>query len=70
MITTKAKTLKLPYIEASAKDGTNTHEAFNEMGRRILKRRNELGSSRVGTKLLSDKDTKGSDSQGGGGCSC
>ena len=70
MITTKAKTLKLPYIETSAKDGTNIHEAFNDLGRKILKRRNEIGTSRMTGVIISDKKNKAAEESTGGGCSC
>lgn len=65
----KAKTLKLPYFETSAKDGTNVNEAFLEMGRRIIKRRNEIGTDGVvGSRLVNSN--KSNIEEPTGGCSC
>lgn len=50
MISSKAKALKIPYIETSAKDGTNINEAFTDMARKILQKKSEAGN-RDGDRL-------------------
>lgn len=63
----KAKSLKIHYIETSAKDGTNINEVFNDMARKIMDKISETGKREDGRLIRPGEEG----SQGGSkGCIC
>ena len=66
LIKNKAKALKVPYVETSAKDGNNVNEAFMEMAKMILKTILESGKKEEGRLLRGNHAAP----QGNSSCPC